>query len=329
MQRRQQVTTTTHCRRGFDAAVIMRPLVAVVALALIAVACRNGESASSGTTIETPSPEQSASSDATIETGVVYNENSRRQVLDVYVPAGDGPFPTIMAIHGGGFFSGSKSFYTRHAEYFVDSGIAFVAINYRLAPSTTHPGQVEDVHCALAWVHENADRYRLDPSHIVVMGGSSGGYLTGMLATVDDRDRYLTDCPHELPADPVAGAVPMFGIFDFTALDNDDYPTGLMGAASRLAGEPYNDLTPDVLAGMSAIERIDGSEPPILAIHGTRDLVIPSVMSERFVTALEAAGVDAELLLVEGPHAFDGQSFEVPPNGEVLAAIKQFVADVG
>ena len=80
---------------------------------------------------------------------------------------------------------------------------------------------------------------------------------------------------------------------------------------------------------MSAIERIDGSEPPILAIHGTSDLVIPSVMSERFVTALEAAGVDAELLLVEGPHGFDAQPFEVPPNGEVLAAIKQFVADVG
>lgn len=336
MRRRQHTMPTTGRRRGVDPAVIRRRRAAVVALALIAVACGGGEPASSDTTIAASSPDQPATSDTTIEvpspivaTDIVYNEDPRRQVLDVHVPDGDGPFPTIVAIHGGGFHAGSKRDYSRHAEHFIDKGIAFVPINYRYAPPTTHPGQVEDVHCALAWVHENADRYRLDPSHIVVLGASAGGYLTGMLATSDDRDRYLTDCPHDLPAEPLAGAVPMYGFFDFSDLDNDQ-PPGLMGSASRLGGRPYDELAPGVLSRMSPMEQIDGSEPPILTIHGTLDRAVPSVMSERFVAALQAAGVDAELLLVEGPHAFDFvQPFETPPNGEVLAAIEQFVAGVG
>ncbi len=336
MQRRQHVMTTTDSRRGLDPALIKRTLAAVASLGLIAVACGNDETASSDTTIETPSPDQSATADTTIDTpsptvttDVVYNEDPDRQVLDVHVPHGDGPFPTILAIHGGAFVAGSKRDYHRHAEHFVDNGIAFVPINYRLAPATTHPGQVEDVHCALAWVHQNADRYRLDPSHIVVMGASAGGYLTGMLAVADDRDSFLTDCPHDLPADPIAGAIPMYGFYELTDLDSSEYPPGLMGGASRLAGAPYPELTPHVLAEMSPIEQIDGSEPPVLAIHGTLDGAVPSVMSEHFVTALDTAGIDAELLLVEANHAFDMQPLTFPPNEEVLAAIRQFVADVG
>lgn len=311
MRQRNRVTAFT-----------VRTRVAVVSLAMIMGACADTESAISNTETERPSP--------IVATDVVYNEDDDRQVLDVQVPDGDGPFPTIVAIHGGGFHTGSKRDYTRHAAHFVGRGIAFVSINYRLAPTTTHPGQVEDAHCALAWVHGNADRYRLDPSHIVMMGASAGAYLVSALATADDPDRYLADCPNDLPADPFAGAVPMYGMFDLVELDTNEYPPGLMAAASRLAGEPYNELTPDVLIGMSPIEQIDGSEPAVLAIHGTGDVAIPSVMSERFVTALQAAGVDAELLLVDGPHGFDVvQPLSFPPNEEVLAAIEQFVTNIG
>lgn len=322
MDRGQPITTTTGAGRSVGSAAIARAWTTVLSLALIATACGNDQSAAPDTAVETPSP--------TVAVDLAYDDDSARQVLDVHVPGGDGPFPTIVAVHGGGFFAGSKRDYRRHARHFVDRNIALVSVDYRLAPSTTHPGQVEDVHCALAWVHQNADRYRLDPSRIVVMGGSAGGYLVGMVATAEGRDRYLTGCPNELPAKPLAGAVPLYGIFDLTDLENDGSPPGLRGTASRLAGQPYPELTPEVLAGMSPIEQVDGSEPPILAIHGTGDRDIPSAMSERFVTALQTAGVDAELLLVDGPHGFDVfQPFEMPPNGEVLAAIEQFVADVG
>lgn len=336
MQRRQHVRPAPVGRRRLCGAAILRHVAVFVMLAVIATAC-GGDSPSSDATGGTPSPDQSASSATTGEspsplvvTDVSYNEHPKRQVLDVYVPDGDGPFPTLVAFHGGGFHAGSKRDYTRHAKHFVDRGIAFVSATYRLAPSAIHPAQVEDAHCALAWVHENADRYRFDQSQVVVMGGSAGAYLVGMLATADDHDRYLTDCPHDLPADPIAGAIPLYGPYDMQDLDDEDYPPQLMASASLLAGKPYDELTPDVRASMSPIAQIDGSEPPVLAIHGTLDRSVPSLMSERFATALEAAGVDVELLLVEGPHGFDVvQPFENPPTGDVLAAIEQFVADVG
>lgn len=295
------------------------------------------QTAGSDSSVETSVPGRTASSDtsseipsAIVETDVAYNENSRKQVLDVYVPAGEGPFPTILAIHGGGFDGGNKRNYRQHAEYFVDRGIAFVSINYRLAPSTAHPGQIEDVHCALAWAHEHADRYRLDPSHIVAMGGSAGGYLTGLLATADDREGYLTECPHDLPDDALAGAVPLYGIFDYRDLDDPEYPPPLMAIVSRLAGVPYDELSPKALASMSPIAQIDGTEPSILAVHGTLDRTTPSALSERFVAELQSAGTEAELMLVEAHHGFDvNQPIETPYVGEVLAAIEQFVTDVG
>jgi len=68
----------------------------------------------------------------------------------------DGPFPTILAFHGGAFRSGpgypNKSMYRKYAYYFNELGYALVSADYRIAPTYTytHPAQVEDVFCALA-----------------------------------------------------------------------------------------------------------------------------------------------------------------------------------
>ena len=59
---------------------------------------------------------------------------------------------------------------------------------------------------------------------------------------------------------------------------------------------------------------------------GTEDRVIPSVMSERFVEALDESGVDNELLLVDASHGFEKRQLDLPANVESLAAIEQFIA---
>jgi len=61
-------------------------------------------------------------------------EGNSLQRLDVYLPAnGDGPFPTILVIHGGGFRARSKILYSRLAGHLTELGYAVVSINYRLA----------------------------------------------------------------------------------------------------------------------------------------------------------------------------------------------------
>jgi len=155
-------------------------------------------------------------------------EGGARQMLDVYLPeTGDGPFPTILAIHGGGFITRSKSLYSRMAAHLNELGYAVVATNYRLAPKYSYPAQVEDVFCALAWVHTNHATYGFDVEHTFVTGGSAGGYLAAMLGTVDTPSAYLENCPHSLPtSDWIQGVVVFYGFYNFTGIDGDPFKKG-------------------------------------------------------------------------------------------------------
>lgn len=239
---------------------------------------------------------------------IPYAENSPLQKLDVYLPGnGEGPFPTFIGIHGGGFSARSKALYGVLGYHFAQQGYAFVAINYRLSPRDSYPAHVEDSFCALGWVHANAQTYGFDLNRVIVTGGSAGGYLAAMVATVDDPSLYLEDCPNALPSeDAVQAAVIFYGLYDFTNAAEDFPAHETKGTLADYWGAPLEEISPERLAEMSPIIQIDGSEPPFLILHGTADSSIPSWMSERFAEALALAGVDVELVLIEGArHAFE------------------------
>jgi len=232
-------------------------------------------------------------------------EGSSLQRLDVYLPDhGDGPFPTILAIHGGGFRARDKSLYRPFASHFTDLGYALVSADYRLAPQYTYPAQVEDVFCALAWVHANKETYGFDSEQVFVMGGSAGGYLAAMLGTADAPGDYLKTCPHTLPpSDWIRAAVVLYGFYDFTNIEGYR-PGDVKQSLQPYWGAEYSEIPLETLAKMSPMSWVDGSEPPFLLIHGVLDTEIPSWMSEDFATVLEEAGVKVELLLLEAGHAF-------------------------
>jgi acetyl esterase/lipase len=258
---------------------------------------------------------------------IPYAEDSPKQVLDVYLPTtGDGPYPTILAIHGGAFRSNSKALYRTLGPYFAANGYAFVAMSYRLTTTDSYPAQVEDSFCALAWLHANADEYGFDPDRVVVTGGSSGGYLAAMVGTVDDTDLYLEDCPNAYPAGETPQAVVIYyGHYDFTTMD-DYNPSDQIGWLRYFWGADYEDIPVERLAEMSATEQIDGSEPPFIILHGTADTSISIVMSERFAAALERAGVDVELVRVpDANHAFELKPLTGPEMTLALAAIHEFL----
>jgi acetyl esterase/lipase len=252
-------------------------------------------------------------------------EGSLAQRLDIYLPRdGDGPFPGILALHGGGFHARDKAEYQRLAGAFTDMGYAFVPANYRLTPKYSYPAQVEDIFCALAWIRSNHEDYDLDGRRIIVMGESAGGYLAAMLATVDDPDDYLQDCPHDLPAaDWIQGAIIFYGFYDFASIDG--YPEAGVDLEPYW-GTAHADLTPEKLAEMSPQSWVDGRECPFLLVHGTSDAAVPSWMSEEFATVLEEAGVEVELLLLEADHAFLLRPLSAPENVQSLRAVEAFLS---
>lgn len=247
------------------------------------------------------------------------------QSLDVYLPAtGDGPFPTILAIHGGGFRARTKAIYRNFASNFTERGYAVVSTNYRLTQKASYPAQVEDVFCALAWIYANHSNYGFDTEHVFVTGGSAGGYLAAMVGTVDNPEMYLKNCPNALPeSDWVRGMFIYYGFFDFTSIEG--YPDVVV-SLQPYWGSEYSEIPPETLAEMSPMSWVDGSEPPTLLIHGITDTSVPSWMSEAFAATLEEADVDVDLLLIDAGHAFEMKPLSDPANVKSLAVIEAFLS---
>src|SRR5262245_42279046 len=70
---------------------------------------------------------------------------SKSLKLDLHLPEGDGPFPVIVWIHGGGWTSGSKQLSADGPQLRQTTrGYAVASINYRLSQEAKFPAQIED-----------------------------------------------------------------------------------------------------------------------------------------------------------------------------------------
>ena len=87
-------------------------------------------------------------------------------------------------IHGGAFTSGSGTYGDYGPQYFMDSGVVLVTVNYRLGPfgflstaSEEIPGNMGlwDQSLALHWVRDNINHFGGDEDQITLFGESAGG----------------------------------------------------------------------------------------------------------------------------------------------------------
>jgi acetyl esterase/lipase len=238
-----------------------------------------------------------------------------QQVLDLYLPpAAAEPYPVVLLLHGGG---GSKRDLESLAASLARQGYVAASLNFREHPRYPYPAAVEDAFCGLAWLYANVETYHLDPQRFYALGHSFGGTLASMLGVVDDPALFLSGCPNGLPeSDRVRGVVAYTGLFDYVHLPSAgglfDYASGYLGSTRATA--------PALWAQASPLNWIDGSEPPFLIIHGEADRSIPIDQSQAFAAALQAAGVQAELMLIP-----DANHFEIINSQVTLEAALDFL----
>jgi acetyl esterase len=104
-------------------------------------------------------------------------------------PAGDGPAPALLVLHGGGFVMGSIDAVHADATTLArELAAVVVAVGYRLAPEHPYPAAIEDCWTALCWLAGAAGGLGADPGRIGVLGRSAGGGLAAALALMT-RDR--------------------------------------------------------------------------------------------------------------------------------------------
>ena len=229
----------------------------------------------------------------TVLKDLAYGEHER-QKLDLFIPKGDGPFPLVLWVHGGGWEAGSKES-GNPAIGLLSKGFAVASTNYRLSQHAKFPAQIHDVQGAVKYLRANAKKNRIDPERIGVAGASAGGHLVALLGCCGDGKALEGEVGPKEVSCKVNCVLDFFGPTDLHALTRGiDIPpvTKLLGGTTKEKQELTKLANPISFVGKNT--------PPFLIVHGDKDtLVVPS-QSEILHEALKKAGADTTLLVVPG-----------------------------
>lgn len=221
-------------------------------------------------------------------------------------PAGDGPHPVILMIHGGPYAS-----YGVHAfdevQTLVDAGYAVAYCNPRGSAGygRAHGRSIRQQMGTLDY-HDVIDFFdgaidsdpRLDAARVGIMGGSYGGYLTAWIIAHDHR---------------FAGAIVERGFLDTVSFQG----TSDIGS---FFGDEYVGTEPDAVARQSPMARAHDVQTPTLVIHSELDFRCPLEQATRYFSALKRHGVDAEMLI------FPGENHELTRAGQPRHRLERFAA---
>lgn len=256
----------------------------------------------------------------TVKRDLVYAEVTGEELkLDLHLPpiaAADKKPPLCVWIHGGGWRGGSRTRprivnLTRH-------GFAVASISYRFSKEAVFPAQIHDCKAAIRWLRANAGRFGYRADWIAVGGGSAGGHLALLLGTSGGVAELAGTVGGNLEySSRVQAVVDYFGPSDFElrgkTQPNRAY-TNQSGSFALLGGKDAAvPLTMERFA--SPVTYVTPDDPPLLIFHGTADKVVLPDQSEEIAKRYKAAGLNAEVVMVEGAgHGdkafFQGKNFE-------------------
>ncbi|MFA5043778.1 MAG: alpha/beta hydrolase [Kiritimatiellia bacterium] len=241
---------------------------------------------------------------------IVYVEHEGRPLkLDLFLPEdSELPCPVVVWVCGGGWQGGGKDLFPDH--WFVESGIAVAAIDYRLSAVRAFPAAIEDVQTAVCWLRAHAKQYRIDPNRMGAWGSSAGGHLTALLGTSAGVKNWSV--PKQL-ADQSREVQAVCDVNGPSLLSRMAEPelkkayARLYQVVSSFLGGPIEDRM-TLAKEASPLTHVHRGCPPFLIFHGTADTVVPFDEGVLLHKALEKAGVDVEFHAMQG----EGHGYTMP-----------------
>ena len=198
-----------------------------------------------------------------VEEGITYGKAGDTELkLDMARPEGDGPFPAIVFIHGGGWYQGSRQGYRGAIEDAAKRGYVAITISYRLMQfdesqkeTTTatpiFPAQIHDAKAAVRWLRANAKNYHVDPDRIGVTGASAGGHLSLLVGLTDPAANLEGDSGSPDQSSRVQAVVNVFGPTDMAFCYEKSSVAWIfrlfMGGTPAEAAERYKAASPHQL----------------------------------------------------------------------------------
>jgi len=209
----------------------------------------------------------------------------RMNVLDFWPAEGDGPRPLLVYIHGGGWTGGDKKQAEAKFRPFLDKGISYAAINYRLTGTAALPAPVHDAARAIQFIRSKANDWNINPDRIALTGGSAGACTSMWILLHDDLANPDSDDPiakysTRVTAAAVSGGqtsidpkviVPWLGP---NVLKHRMIAMAVGKSTIAEVMEHYEHHQPKYIE-FSPYNHLDGSDPPLLMTYGN-DMTLPS-----------------------------------------------------
>jgi acetyl esterase len=277
---------------------------------------------------------------ASTEVGVdVYDESYVRQgerflQVRIYAPCGEGPFPTLLSVHGGAWNSGARDTNASLDRAVAARGNLVIAADFRQPPLARYPAPVADVNLAARWTRVNAPRFRGRADRIGGLGTSSGGHLLLLNALLPHDPRYcalpLTP-PSPLPFGPVLDYLalcwPIVNPLERYRWARRNRLQNLVRSHERFWGDEtaMSDGGPQQILERRWPDQ--GELPDLLVVQGTADENIPAGATERFTESYAAAGGKASLQMYGGmPHGFITRDVRQQDSVAAIDLIASFIA---
>lgn len=214
--------------------------------------------------------------------------NGDRDKLDIYLPAGTGPFPVIVDVYGGGLYFGEKSSHKLQPSLqLLSHGYAVVSVNYSLDWQSPFPNQIAELQTAVNFLADHAAEFDLDMTDTTLIGESSGAQLAVLATAVWSVGQTLgAGAPARIPA--IQRVMGFYGPYQVDAFSAQFGQLGITpkfaetGAADSfegvmLGGRPAD--LPDKVALANPATYFTAKMPPLLLMAGTADAVVPYLQS--------------------------------------------------
>ena len=254
----------------------------------------------------------------TRESDIIYRRKQGVALtMDVFRPSKPNGAAVLWMVSGG-WVSSHEAINPGYAKPFTDAGYTFIQVVHGAAPRYKVDEIVEDMHRAVRFVRFNAKRFSIDPNRMGISGGSAGGHLSIMMGGFGTQgDPKATD-----PVDRESSKVQAVACFypptylmnygkeGAKAIDipmlKSYWPA--FGVTETTSAADRDKIAAKISPMMGNLKDV----PPTLIVHGTSDILVPIQQSERYVSALKAAGRTAQLEVRPGKgHVWPGMESDL------------------
>jgi acetyl esterase/lipase len=241
--------------------------------------------------------------------------------MTVLTPKQNSNGKAIISVLSGNWISSERmrEGFPERTQMYIDRGYTVFGVMVGCQPRYTIPDEIIDLKRAVRFIRYNAKEYRIDADKIGITGSSSGGHLSLMIATADETVTPKSTDPVDKVSSRVQAAAVFYPPTDFINFGGPNTSETINQAALVFTGVAaafdfkfWNDTTKTyvtitdtkkrlaIAKEVSPINAVTPDDPPVLIIHGDKDVLVPKQQSESIIAKFKEAKVPCNLIIKEG-----------------------------